>query len=130
MAYHRLVIGRGVLLASCVVAASCAAPPGSPPPLAPAAPAAAASSAPSSPATPYGALDDLEPLPASSTAAPSAPSPSTVPASSHETAFLLKPDRVFDGVTERAHDGWGVLVRGDRIASAGPYEKVAAAAAG
>jgi imidazolonepropionase-like amidohydrolase len=127
MAYHRLVIGRGVLLASCVVAASCAAPPASPPSVLPAAPAAAA---PSSPGSQYGELDDLEPLPASSTAAVAAPPPSPVPASPHETAYLLKPDRVFDGVSARPHEGWGVLVRGDRIAGAGPYEQVAAAAAG
>jgi imidazolonepropionase-like amidohydrolase len=38
---------------------------------------------------------------------------------------VLKPDRVFDGVTSRAHEGWGVLVRGDRIAAAGPYEQLA-----
>jgi imidazolonepropionase-like amidohydrolase len=32
-------------------------------------------------------------------------------------AFLLRPDRVFDGTS--MHDGWVVLVRGDRIAAAG-----------
>jgi hypothetical protein len=31
---------------------------------------------------------------------------------------LLKPARVFDG--EEAHEGWGVLVRGDKIAAVGP----------
>jgi imidazolonepropionase-like amidohydrolase len=34
--------------------------------------------------------------------------------------FLLRPARVFDGVDPRAHEGWRVLVDGDRIAAAGP----------
>jgi imidazolonepropionase-like amidohydrolase len=33
---------------------------------------------------------------------------------------LLLPARVFDGVTARPHEGWAVLVRGDRIEAAGP----------
>jgi imidazolonepropionase-like amidohydrolase len=33
--------------------------------------------------------------------------------------LLLKPDRVFDGVTPTPHAGWVVLVAGDRIAAAG-----------
>ena len=37
---------------------------------------------------------------------------------------LLRPARVFDGVTARPHDGWVVLVRGDRIAAAGPAAQV------
>jgi imidazolonepropionase-like amidohydrolase len=41
------------------------------------------------------------------------------------TAFLLKPDRVFDG-SAAPHEGWGVLVRGDRIARVGPFETLAA----
>ncbi len=32
--------------------------------------------------------------------------------------IVLKPDRVFDG--ETVHEGWAVLVKGDRIESAGP----------
>jgi imidazolonepropionase-like amidohydrolase len=35
-------------------------------------------------------------------------------------SVLLKPARVFDGVTPEAHEGWVVLVRGNRIVSAGP----------
>jgi imidazolonepropionase-like amidohydrolase len=35
-------------------------------------------------------------------------------------AYLLEPDRVFDGVSGTLHDGWAVLVRGDRIEGAGP----------
>ena len=34
--------------------------------------------------------------------------------------FLLKPARVFDGVNPQPHEGWHVLVDGDRIAAAGP----------
>jgi imidazolonepropionase-like amidohydrolase len=33
---------------------------------------------------------------------------------------LLRPARVFDGVDPRPHEGWTVLVEGDRIAAAGP----------
>jgi imidazolonepropionase-like amidohydrolase len=41
------------------------------------------------------------------------------PALAQET-ILLRPDRVFDGVDPRPHQGWSVLVRGDRIVGAGP----------
>src|SRR5437867_101934 len=34
--------------------------------------------------------------------------------------LLLKPAHVFDGVADEVHDGWVVLVRGDRIESVGP----------
>ncbi|GAO39686.1 putative hydrolase [Sphingomonas changbaiensis NBRC 104936] len=37
-----------------------------------------------------------------------------------ENVILLRPARVFDGVERQAHDGWAVLVRGDRIEAAGP----------
>ena len=37
-------------------------------------------------------------------------------------SIVLRPDRVFDGV--ELHDGWVVLVRGDRIAAAGPADEV------
>jgi imidazolonepropionase-like amidohydrolase len=49
-------------------------------------------------------------------AVPAAPAP-----------ILLVPDRVFDGT--RVHDGWVVLVRGDRIAAAGPPARVKATGA-
>jgi imidazolonepropionase-like amidohydrolase len=39
---------------------------------------------------------------------------------------LLRPARVFDGVTPRPHDGWVVLVRGARIERAGPAAAVKA----
>ncbi|MDO6416505.1 amidohydrolase family protein [Sphingomonas sp. BIUV-7] len=43
-------------------------------------------------------------------------------------AILLKPARVFDGVTASPHDGWQVLVEGDRIAAVGPALAVPAGA--
>ncbi len=41
-------------------------------------------------------------------------------------SVLLKPARVFDGVTPKAHEGWVVLVRGNRIIGAGPSTEVQA----
>ncbi|MCI0432042.1 MAG: amidohydrolase family protein [Gemmatimonadetes bacterium] len=38
--------------------------------------------------------------------------------------ILLRPDRVFDGVSTRPHDGWVVLVSGERIEAAGPAATV------
>jgi len=35
-------------------------------------------------------------------------------------AVLLRPARLFDGVDPRPHEGWAVLVRGDRIEAVGP----------
>jgi imidazolonepropionase-like amidohydrolase len=43
-------------------------------------------------------------------------------------AILLKPARVFDGVNPEAHDGWAVLVLGERIEAAGPADEVKAPA--
>src|SRR6185312_14706152 len=37
-----------------------------------------------------------------------------------EPAYLLKPARVFDGVDPKPHEGWSVLVRGDKIEAVGP----------
>src|ERR1051326_7830172 len=42
--------------------------------------------------------------------------------------ILLKPARVFDGVAPEPHDGWVVLVRGERIAAVGPADDVKAPA--
>jgi imidazolonepropionase-like amidohydrolase len=47
---------------------------------------------------------------------PAAPNQQSQPA----TVYLLKPARVWDGVTDQPRDGWVVLVRGERIESAGP----------
>lgn len=41
---------------------------------------------------------------------------------SAQTSYLLKPDRVFDGM--EMHTNWAVLVSGDRIAQAGPVSEV------
>ena len=41
-----------------------------------------------------------------------------LPAQTLLSAFVLQPDRVFDG--ETMHPGWVVVVRGDRILAAGP----------
>src|SRR5262245_60288723 len=40
--------------------------------------------------------------------------------------ILLKPARVFDGVAREAHDGWVVLVVGERIEKVGPVDEVRA----
>ena len=53
--------------------------------------------------------------------------PSLLPAQGAPVAdsvLLLRPARVFDGMD--AHDGWTVLVRGERIAAAGPASQVGA----
>ena len=42
-----------------------------------------------------------------------------------ESVIVLKPARVFDGVTLTSHEGWLVVVRGDRIESAGPAKEIA-----
>ncbi len=41
---------------------------------------------------------------------------------------VLRPARVFDGVGLEAHEGWVVVVRGDRIEAAGPADEVKAPA--
>ncbi|HEX8307125.1 MAG TPA: amidohydrolase family protein [Allosphingosinicella sp.] len=41
-------------------------------------------------------------------------------ARSEDGAILLRPARVFDGVDPRPHEGWSVLVRGERIEAVGP----------
>jgi imidazolonepropionase-like amidohydrolase len=43
-----------------------------------------------------------------------------------QSAYVLKPQRVFDG--ERSHEGWVVVVRGRRIERAGPAEQIQNAA--
>jgi imidazolonepropionase-like amidohydrolase len=49
-------------------------------------------------------------------------------AAAAQEVVLLRPARVFDGVTARPHEGWTVLVRGDRIEAAGPSLPVPAGA--
>ncbi|TFI59229.1 amidohydrolase family protein [Sphingomonas parva] len=41
-------------------------------------------------------------------------------AAAQDAVLLLRPARVFDGVNPRPHQGWSVLVRGERIDAAGP----------
>jgi imidazolonepropionase-like amidohydrolase len=48
-----------------------------------------------------------------------AESASTPPGESSSAVLLLKPARVFDGVTREPHEGWAVLVRSERIEQAG-----------
>jgi imidazolonepropionase-like amidohydrolase len=43
-----------------------------------------------------------------------------------ESTFLLRPARVFDGVSAKPQEGWVVLVRGERIVAAGPAAQVSA----
>lgn len=50
------------------------------------------------------------------------------PAPAPSTTFLLRPARVWDGVADAPHDGWVVLVQGERIQAAGPASRVAAPA--
>ncbi|HEX8097086.1 MAG TPA: amidohydrolase family protein, partial [Pyrinomonadaceae bacterium] len=45
-----------------------------------------------------------------------------------DAVYLLKPGRVFDGEAARLHDGWVVLVRGERIEAAGPAADIKAPA--
>src|SRR5207253_9008993 len=45
-----------------------------------------------------------------------------------ETVYLLKPAHVFDGESAQLHDGWVVLVRGERIEAVGPAREVRAPA--
>jgi imidazolonepropionase-like amidohydrolase len=42
--------------------------------------------------------------------------------------LLLRPARVFDGLDPDAHEGWSVLVEGERIAAAGPSVRAPAGA--
>jgi imidazolonepropionase-like amidohydrolase len=44
-------------------------------------------------------------------------------------SILLRPDAVYDGVTDQPHRGWVVLVQGDTIARVGPASEVSAAGA-
>jgi imidazolonepropionase-like amidohydrolase len=41
-------------------------------------------------------------------------------AAAQEQAILLRPARLFDGIDPKPHEGWSVLVRGERIEAVGP----------
>jgi len=54
------------------------------------------------------------------TLAAAVPALARAQASAPSAATLLRPDRVFDAEDGRTHDGWVVLVEGNRIAAVGP----------
>jgi imidazolonepropionase-like amidohydrolase len=41
-----------------------------------------------------------------------------------DTVYLVKPARVFDGESAQLHDGWVVLIRGEKIEAVGPPTEV------
>jgi imidazolonepropionase-like amidohydrolase len=41
-----------------------------------------------------------------------------------ETVHLLKPARIFDGESAQLHEGWAVLVRGQKIEAVGPISSI------
>src|SRR3984893_16605427 len=45
-----------------------------------------------------------------------------------EAVYLLKPAQVFDGESAQLHEGWAILVRGEKIEAAGPAGKITAPA--
>jgi imidazolonepropionase-like amidohydrolase len=49
--------------------------------------------------------------------------PAVLPAET-ERVMVFEPARVFDGVSAKPHEGWVVVVKGDRIDSAGPADKI------
>lgn len=51
--------------------------------------------------------------------------PAAVSAQQRDSLVLLRPAAVWDGVTDAPHAGWGVLVRGDRIAAVGAATELA-----
>jgi imidazolonepropionase-like amidohydrolase len=50
------------------------------------------------------------------------------PVAKPETVYLLKPARVFDGEAAQLHDGWVVLVRGEKIEAVGSAAEIKAPA--
>jgi imidazolonepropionase-like amidohydrolase len=58
----------------------------------------------------------------------SASAQTAAPAPAAPKSYLLRPARVFDGVTSKPQAGWVVLVTGDRIIAAGPEAQVKAPA--
>jgi imidazolonepropionase-like amidohydrolase len=46
------------------------------------------------------------------------------PEADADRPIVLKPARVFDGVAPQPHEGWVVVVRGEKIAAAGPASEV------
>src|SRR6266576_640281 len=60
-------------------------------------------------------------------ATPSAQTQSTTP-KPPDTVYLLKPANVFDGESAQVHDGWVVLVHGQKIEAVGPASEIKAPA--
>jgi imidazolonepropionase-like amidohydrolase len=58
---------------------------------------------------------------------PATPNQSAVP-KPPETVYLLKPAHIFDGEAAQLHDGWVVLVRGEKIEAVGPANEIKAPA--
>jgi imidazolonepropionase-like amidohydrolase len=73
---------------------------------------------------PNNAARQLEPQPASFVSFQSVDGEDTVPQGGDNSTVVLQPARVFDGVTAEVHDNWVVVVRGNKIADAGPADKV------
>jgi imidazolonepropionase-like amidohydrolase len=57
---------------------------------------------------------------AASTAGAATTTTAAATTAARDPAYLLKPARVFDGVDPKPHEGWTVLVRGDKIEAVGP----------
>jgi len=60
---------------------------------------------------------------------PSAQSQTSTP-KPPDTVYLLKPAHIFDGESAQLHNGWVVLVRGEKIEAVGPASSIKAPAAG
>jgi imidazolonepropionase-like amidohydrolase len=58
---------------------------------------------------------------------PTAQTPSPAP-KAPEAVYLLRPAHIFDGESAQPHDGWVVLVRGEKIEAVGPASEVKAPA--
>lgn len=57
-----------------------------------------------------------EMIPSAQTPVPSPKPPDAI--------YLLKPARIFDGESAQLHDGWVVLVRGEKIEAVGPVDEI------
>jgi imidazolonepropionase-like amidohydrolase len=53
-----------------------------------------------------------------------APRDKADPADKSDRPVVLQPGRVFDGVEPQAHEGWIVVVRGNKIEAAGPEKEI------
>jgi imidazolonepropionase-like amidohydrolase len=56
------------------------------------------------------------------------PAQTQTPPKTPDTVYLLKPARIFDGESAQLHDGWVVLVRGEKIEAFGPAGEIKAPA--